>query len=457
MSLKIIGSIDLTDSQIKAKEKILTWLNDKTGYFYVLSGAAGTGKTTLIREILKEYKKSVILTAPTHKASHVLKTTIDCPTATIHKLLGLRPNYDISKATDKEFTQQKEPDIRNYSCVIIDETSMIPYQLEQLIKQESEYYKVKILYVGDKYQLKAVDGYSVFNLTYPQFELTEIVRQDKGNPLLDILDNIREDIKRKKITFVKNLNYEPEKIVNNKGYVCLSLEDLFNFSVNVYNNLNFAKNIDSYRLLSYTNEIISKWNYALRNKLKISDKDKIISKDDFMLGYENILNEFLELTLVNSEEYGIMDIRENVHNSGFKYYETKLVSLVTSDVSVLNIVDHNDKNFIKFIQILRGLLLTAKTSHHAKRKEAWVNYFDFKNKYPLIKDYIVQTDKITKSLDYGYALSVHKSQGSTYNNVGIILADILTPKGKMINDADTAARLAYVAFSRAKNIVYYYV
>ena len=450
-------SLELTQCQIQAKDKILNWLNDKNKWFYILSGAAGTGKTTLIKEILDNYNKAVIMTAPTHKASHVLKTSIDCPTSTIHKLLGLRPNFDITKATEKEFTQQSDPSIKNYKLVIIDESSMIPYKLEQLIKQEAEYYKVKVLYVGDKYQLKAVDGYSIFDLDYPNSELIQIVRQDKDNPLLNILNLIREDVKRKQITFVKELHKTPELIKDGRGYMRLEIDDLYSFSTKIYQHNQFATNINSYRLLSYTNEVIGKWNLAIRNVLANKDYKTIINKNDFLLGYDNIMNEFQELELVNSEEYGIVDIIPSEHNSGFGYYETVLMSLITGEQSTLNIVNHYDKNFIRYIQALKQLMITAKTTHHSKRKEAWVNYFAFKNKFPIMIDYEFENDKITKALDYGYSLSVHKSQGSTYNQVGVILSDILTPKGKFFNSPEIAARLAYVAFSRAKNIVYYYV
>ncbi|MBE0975584.1 AAA family ATPase, partial [Escherichia coli] len=47
--------IKLSDEQIKAKDTILEFLLDSNQHFFVLQGTAGTGKTTLIKEVSKEW------------------------------------------------------------------------------------------------------------------------------------------------------------------------------------------------------------------------------------------------------------------------------------------------------------------------------------------------------------------------------------------------------------------
>ena len=47
--------IQLSDEQIKAKDTILEFLLDSDQHFFVLQGTAGTGKTTLIKEVSKEF------------------------------------------------------------------------------------------------------------------------------------------------------------------------------------------------------------------------------------------------------------------------------------------------------------------------------------------------------------------------------------------------------------------
>ena len=63
---------------------------------------------------------------------------------------------------------------------------------------------------------------------------------------------------------------------------------------------------------------------------------------------------------------------------------------------------------------------------------------------------------INKDIDYGYAMTVHKTQGSTFNNVAIDLTNLVftwTPYGRKEVDIDTRNKLMYVALSRAKNSV----
>jgi ATP-dependent exoDNAse (exonuclease V) alpha subunit len=56
---------------------------------------------------------------------------------------------------------------------------------------------------------------------------------------------------------------------------------------------------------------------------------------------------------------------------------------------------------------------------------------------------------ISKDFDYGYAITVHKSQGSTYTNVFVDEADIDTNKKHAERN-----KLKYVAFSRPTDVVH---
>ena len=59
-------------------------------------------------------------------------------------------------------------------------------------------------------------------------------------------------------------------------------------------------------------------------------------------------------------------------------------------------------------------------------------------------------------IDYGYSMTVHKTQGSTFDNVAIDLTDIVfqnTRFGRRENDIDIRNKLMYVALSRARKSV----
>ena len=66
------------------------------------------------------------------------------------------------------------------------------------------------------------------------------------------------------------------------------------------------------------------------------------------------------------------------------------------------------------------------------------------------------TKYINKDIDYGYAMTVHKTQGSTFDNVAIDLTNLVftqTRYGRREVDIDIRNKLIYVALSRARNSV----
>ena len=123
------------------------------------------------------------------------------------------------------------------------------------------------------------------------------------------------------------------------------------------------------------------------------------------------------------------------------------------------VVDIN-KSYHKFADLYGNLLYMATTCKANERRAKWGAFYDFKRQNMLANTFDIQIDygddevrkaKVTKDLDYGYCLSVHKSQGSTYDNVFINLNDIL--RCRTILDRN---RLLYVALSRASKKVFIY-
>src|SRR3954452_24617626 len=94
--------IELNDDQAAAMDQILA-AYDAGETRHVLTGNAGTGKTTLVQMLVEAFKKkkvSVCVTAPTHKAVSVLTSKLrdaelhSVETMTIHSLLGLKPKQN---------------------------------------------------------------------------------------------------------------------------------------------------------------------------------------------------------------------------------------------------------------------------------------------------------------------------------------------------------------------------
>ena len=136
--------ITLNEQQVGALEAMKTWLADKEDLFFTLSGYAGTGKSTIVLELIKYFKgenrwKRVAVSAPTHKAKKVIARTTKEDSFTIQKLLGLRPNTELENfdINNPQFDERAEKEIRNFKLLIIDEASMLNESLFDLIVKEA--------------------------------------------------------------------------------------------------------------------------------------------------------------------------------------------------------------------------------------------------------------------------------------------------------------------------------
>ena len=100
-----------------------------------------------------------------------------------------------------------------------------------------------------------------------------------------------------------------------------------------------------YRIIAYTNACVSNWNNYIRNNI-IKDADKsIITKNDLIMSYETIVNEFMEIIINNSEEYIINDIVNFVDDTyGFKGFLIKFQLVHGGNITKpLFVIDHRDK------------------------------------------------------------------------------------------------------------------
>ena len=117
-------------------EKLDIYANPDDSIF-TLSGAAGTGKTTVVQEIIKMFKTKyrIIVSAPTHKAKEVIGEITNLRAETIHSLLGLRPNIDLETFDPNNPTYQQlvEERISSADIHIIDECSMINKELFKML------------------------------------------------------------------------------------------------------------------------------------------------------------------------------------------------------------------------------------------------------------------------------------------------------------------------------------
>lgn len=209
-------SVELNSQQLLAKELAFT------GKSFVLTGAAGTGKTTAQREIaaallkqgklgthsfriqgtgMKEEGPSIAFVAYTRVASGNLKRAIhkepDLEEAlrhnvtTIHNLLEYQPEIFWDNEKNKEsmrFIPKRDSSNKlDITHLIIEEATMVDIPLWRTIYAAMRG-GVQVIFIGDINQLQPVFGASVFNYalaSLPVVELTQVYRQKEGSSILD--------------------------------------------------------------------------------------------------------------------------------------------------------------------------------------------------------------------------------------------------------------------------------
>lgn len=450
----------LYPSQQEAMEKLDNWYNSKS-LECTLCGYAGTGKTYILKYFLENIvNKSFTITAPTHKALRVLESQVGRKGMTLHSLHGLKPNIDLQNfdIENPQFDPLNPSKIQNYNLIIIDECSMINKDLFELNRKRAIEFNVKILYVGDPLQLPPVN--EEVSLTFAtvkeKVELTDIVRQEKGNPLLELFSLLRDDIQNHGNKFLNYIIRNRSNINNGIGYEIVPTSQFSQHLINEFNSDAFHKNIDHLRITAYTNQAITDWNNLIRNNIVGKDAD-IIHINDLLLSYNTIVDEFKEAIILNSEDYIIEDIRPYISDENIKTFAINLKSMYDGHITQpFLIVDSKDVSFLKYKEILTYLYNRAAN----RVQHGWFVYYKFKNRFLTNTQFSIDTIQgqkwIKKDIDYGYAMTVHKTQGSTFDNVAIDLTNIVfcnTKYGRKENDIDIRNKLIYVALSRARNSV----
>lgn len=190
--------IILNPDQQLADVKIKNWFFHGTRQVYVLTGYAGTGKTTLLKHTVFETlglddSFSAAFVTPTGKAATVLiKNGVSA--CTLHRLIY--QSQTIEQETEvngkkikveKLIFKRRESIDRSIKLIIIDEASMVSDEVLADVLN----FGVKVLLCGDDAQLPPVEGFNSF-LKQPDHTLTQIVRQQQDNPIIQLATLARE-------------------------------------------------------------------------------------------------------------------------------------------------------------------------------------------------------------------------------------------------------------------------
>ncbi|MEQ8738934.1 MAG: ATP-dependent RecD-like DNA helicase [Hoeflea sp.] len=180
------------DEALKAVSK---WLKEGRSQVFRLFGYAGTGKTTLARHFAENVDGEVLFAAFTGKAAQVLRARGAKNARTIHSLI-YRPKGE-EEVSDEEtgkttvsplFSLNRQSPLAQAKLIVIDECSMV----DEALGRDLMSFGTPILVLGDPGQLPPISGGGFFTEHEPDILLTEIHRQARDNPIIDLAMQVRE-------------------------------------------------------------------------------------------------------------------------------------------------------------------------------------------------------------------------------------------------------------------------
>lgn len=424
---------------------------DKSNIFY-LSGPAGSGKSELTREITKLCKASGVypcIMAPTNQACGVLrqkfgKVGVIC--MTVAKALGVSMTVDDKGNEIFEYSKLSLP--KKTGVLIIDEASMIDEKEVRLLYS----FKGPILFVGDHRQIGPVNG--TMNYVYKNVKnaayLDKVMRTENPdlvsfiNNFIRMVDNGRFDEK----CFISDYS------VYNKGEFKKQIIQSFNSDAET-------------KVLAWRNKTVDEYNYFIRSSLfgqnpdKYNQGEKIIFNkyvsydtehnfyvselhciDEVEVVKKGVLNpscicdtpaECIEYIceIDETQEEGCVRCDKCYTQKSYqKYVECEFYRLVINECEFYKPLDEYRTSFNKILYKHKIRANNNKSSELHKSIITTKNMYDV----PIV---------------YSYAMTVHKAQGSGFENVFVDVHDIYQSSEKL--------NLVYTAISRTrKNLRIFY-
>lgn len=363
--------MNFTEQQIKAIKLCVEWYYTQSysDDVFVIGGYAGTGKSTIVYKIvdlISVRPNRVLFCALTGKAALVLRMK-GLNANTIHKTFY--SPYKTSKGIKFKLKNKLDCPI---DVIIVDEFSMV----DQKTLDDFRSFHIPIIGIGDPGQLPPIYGSNKFMGEEKNIKcfLTQVMRQSDESGILELANKARNMIPieygiHKHCEVIRNEDFDPKRVITYDVVLCW-------------------KNSTRRNLNTYIRKMLGK------NSTYPSKGDKV-------------------LCLRNNYNYSIE------YKDDISIYTTNGLVLVCTEDSNL-ITDH--KTGKSYLQVV------CKPEFETNKDEEFVLkcYPEIFDQYtnPNGKDIFVdptgEDEDDMVHLDYGYALTVHKSQGSEWENVLIV-------------------------------------
>lgn len=416
------GTVSLNEGQAAAVDAMIAFLKGPEQTF-VLKGPAGTGKTFCLKELVARTKSRLIFTAPTNKATKVLRDSLTTPDykpecRTIFSLLGLRLE---ASGEVRELKAPEDPvDLSKYAAIIIDECSMIGKELRKYINLTLDNYDVKVIYLGDDAQLPPVKEPQSLVWKLPVgAALTEQMRNANG--ILRLVTDLRLALAHPAPSAKFASDNDGET-----GVWKLCPKD---FEASLQSCAAKGKFLEKNgaKAIAWRNVTVDKLNETIRQHMfPESHTTRWLPGERIILTEPASDREGKPLATTDDEGTIQRIVEDAPGGADFRAYNLSVLLDEGRTISLRVLHESSEKVFAERLEAL------AQDARANPRK--WKLFWDRKAEF--------------HSIRYSYALTAHRSQGSTYETVFVDWQDILTNRNR-----HEAFQCLYVACSRAKRVL----
>lgn len=457
-----VQQIKLTAGQETAKKAILNFIKTadaSKGEYFTLTGKAGTGKTTLIQEVIREIAKDnpyqrFVVSALAHKAVQVIygktkKSSKFVSASTVASLLGMKLDQETG-----EFKQVKggKAKIKPDSILFVDEASMLNEQNIECLMDAAIRAKSKVIFLGDPGQLPPIrtrelvkygtDSLSpVFKTQKDEYSasLTERVRQGEGSPILDYADTFWNYSTTEGQTDRRVDDEDMSRVENAQGSIEFINEQQVDKIVPLFKQAVETNNPSLVKIVAYHNNAVHQWNQDIRRKVYGDEYSPNPLPGDILMmtdTYNDPASDDAKPLLFNSEDISVISTgpirtvyRVQIMDATIKDPRGEIITVPLIIPTQKNIAEFNNNK-----RILWNKAQKYKNTDRGKYKRALDMYWSYGTELAHV--------------EYGYAITSHKSQGSTYD-VSIVDSADINSNGFMSDISK--ARSIYTAITRARN------
>lgn len=431
ITIEINGTeISLSPDQEQALAVCMDELNAKGEA--ILAGAAGTGKTTVMRAVLQGWDGNVMFLAPTGKAAVRLAESTQQAANTIHSAIFGAVEEERDEEDGREvlkFGELHAPEGCGPSTlVVVDEASMVNAELGNQLRQALAQVGAKVMWVGDHEQLPPVDGKWGVDLANATAKLTTVHRQALESAVLEFATMIREGRMRE---------------FNNWG------GDVTKHLSSVNEAAAWRGGDDSRVLLTWTNKVRKQANAIIRNDRGLTPG--VIAVGETLICTFNNHN----LGIMNGETFTVESTREHEELTALCGQPIVWVKAVGRTREFLMAPQSFDQYKPDKFNPRRAM------SDRNVYRSVWSNLFRRGERLEDMLEDLGIDEKEFKAIKneamewglqgtWGYCLTVHKSQGSQWNEVGFMSCPGFRRKGGFLS-LDEKKRMLYTAVTRAES------